>query len=54
MAKAMKNNQSITAIGRLLPRKENDEETVFDILNAELVKDVQEKQEKPNFENIEE
>ncbi len=53
MAKAMKNNQSITAIGRLLPSGD-DEETVFSILNAKLVKDVQEKQEKPNFENIEE
>lgn len=54
MAKVMQPNQQITATGRLLPIKEDDEETLFYIANAQLVKDVKEEQEKPNFENINE
>lgn len=54
MAKVMQPNQQITATGRLLPIKEDDEETLFYISNAQLVKDVKEQQEKPNFENINE
>lgn len=56
MAKVMQPNQQITSIGRLLPDDENldNEETLFYIANAQLVKDVKEQQEKPNFENINE
>lgn len=37
-AKEIDNGKTITAIGRLLPVNEDDEETLFDVFNAQLVK----------------
>lgn len=36
-ANAIEKGKTIKAIGRLLPRTEDDEETIFDILNAQLI-----------------